>query len=344
MTPSNAWAILAAMRLTRVSLARFGLLLVLFCATSSNLAAPALAAGCAGCLGGSLIECDWEQFSGNTPAGWSSYILAGSASFTPVRGSESHSSFGSASLRMDSAGGYVAGLYRQVGGVTPGVGYKASIGWAAPSNPTDTFGRQLGIDPTGGTDPNASSVVWGPMHFGDGRCLNYPPPDVNVDVSTYAKSSTITVFVKVDHNRSAPGSMIFLDAVSLVVDPSLPPATPVPSTATPIPIPPTRPPVTAAPTATPTFTPTPTATPTSTNTPTPTATHTPTITPTPTPTATPTVTPPSTLPPRPTITPGAPASGAALGSGAAGRLLYGGLGALVGAGMLAGVLMVVRRR
>jgi hypothetical protein len=334
------------MRLTEVFLARLGLLLLVSCFTASELPISALAGGCAGCLGGSLIECDWEQFSGNTPAGWSSYILAGSASFTPVRGSESHSSFGSASLRIDSPGAYVAGFFRQVGGVTPGVGYKASIGWAAPSNPTDSFGRQLGIDPTGGTDPLAPTVVWGPMHFGDGRCLNYPPPDVNVDVSTYAKSSTITVFVKVDHNRSAPGSMIFLDAVSLIIDPSLPPATPVPPTAsrTPTPIPPTRPPATLALTATPTAsrTPTPTATPT--NSPTPTATPTPTITPTPTATDTPTVTPSSTLPPRPTATPGAPPGRPAPDSDANGGFLYGGLGALAGAGMLAGLLMVVRRR
>jgi len=332
------------MRLIAVVLARLGLLLVFLCVATSIWPAPALAAGCGGCLGGSLIECDWEQFSGNAPAGWSSYILAGSASFTPVHGSESHSSFGSASLRIDSPGAYVAGFFRQVGGVTPGVGYKASIGWAAPSNPTDSFGRQLGIDPTGGTDPNAPSVVWGPMHFGDGRCLNYPPPDVNVDVSTYAKSSTITVFVKVDHNRSAPGSMIFLDAVSLVVDPSLPPATPVPPTATATPVPPTRPPATLAPTATPSFTPTPTATATPTVTPTATATHTPTITPTPTATDTPTVTPSSTLPPRPTATPGAPPGRSTSDSDANGGFLYGGLGALAGAGMLAGALLVVRRR
>lgn len=328
------------MRLTMVSWARFGLLLSLLCFAWGNLPAPARAAGCTGCLGGSLIECDWEQFSGNAPAGWSTYVLAGSAGFTPVHGSESHSAFGSASLRIDSPGGYVAGVYRQVGGVTPGVGYKASIGWAAPTSPTDTFGRQLGIDPTGGTDPNAPTVVWGPMHWGDGRCLNYPPPDVNVDVSTYARAATITVFVKIDHNRAAAGSMIFLDAVSLVVDPALPPAT-VPPTATPVP--PTRPPATLAPTftATPTATVTPTATPT--QTPTPTATATPTITPTPTATTTPTATPSSTLPPRPTATPGAPPRATASGETPHG-LLYGGIGALAGAGMLAGVSMAIRRR
>ncbi len=295
-------------------------------------------AGRVGCLAGSLIECDWEQFAGDMPAGWSPYILAGSVSFTAVRGSDSHSALGSASLRLDSAGAYVAGVYRQVHGTTPGVGYKASIAWAAPSSPTDTFGRQLGIDPTGGTDPNAPTVVWGPMHWGDGRCLNYPPPDVNIDVSAYARSSTITVFVKVDHNRPAPGSMIFLDGVSLIADPALPTATPVPPTATPTAMPPTRPPATLTPTATATFTPTPTATAT------PTATHTPTITPTPTSTDTPTTTPTSTLPPRPTATPDqSTATAAAVGATTDG-FLYGGLGALAGAGMLTGILAAVRRR
>ena len=63
------------------------------------------------------------------------------------------------------------------------------------------------------------------MHWGDARGLNYPPPDVNVDVSAVAEAPTITVFVKVDHNRAVPNSMIFLDAVSLFVDPVQPPPT-----------------------------------------------------------------------------------------------------------------------
>jgi len=319
------------------------LLLCLGLALLGSRPAAVVAGDCGGCLGGSLIECDWSQFEGNLPAGWSSYVLAGSVSFRPVYGSESHSAFGSSSLRLDSPGAYVAGLYRQVAGVTPGVAYKASIGWAAPTNPTDTFGRQLGIDPTGGTDPTAPTVVWGPMHWGDGRCLNYPPPDVNIDVSAYARSSTITVFIKIDHNRAAPGSMIFLDAVSLVADPSRPPITPEPPTPTATPIPPTRPPATRAPTATPTAPPTATATPTPTATATPTATDTPTITPTPTATDTPTATPTSTLPPRPTATPAAPAAAWPAAERPIG-FLYGGLGALAGAGALLGVLLAGSRR
>ena len=145
----------------------------------------------------------------------------------------------------------------------PGTAYKASIGWGAPAPPTDSFGRQLGIDPTGGTDANSPNVVWGPMHWGDARGLNYPPPDVNVDVSAVAQAPTITVFVKVDHNRAVPNSMIFLDAVSLFVDPVQPPPTTIPptaipSTATSLPKPAAR--LAPAKTAMPTVTATPTAT------------------------------------------------------------------------------------
>jgi hypothetical protein len=56
------------------------------------------------------------------------------------------------------------------------------------------------------------------------------------------------------------------------------------------------------------------------------------------------MTPSSTLPPRPTITPGAPPGKSAPDNNANGGFLYGGLGALAGAGMLAGVLLAVRRR
>ena len=42
--------------------------------------------------------------------------------------------------------------------------------------------RRLGIDPTGGVDPNSPKVAWGMDYCGDGN-LNYPPPDVNLDVS-----------------------------------------------------------------------------------------------------------------------------------------------------------------
>ena len=305
-----------------------------------------------GCDPGNLIpNCDFEQSSGDLPSGWAAQVLSGQVGFRLVQGSASHSSYGQSSLLLSSNDAYVATINTQVGGVQPGTAYKASIGWGAPAPPTDSFGRQLGIDPTGGTDANSPNVVWGPMHWGDARGLNYPPPDVNVDVSAVAQAPTITVFVKVDHNRSVPNSMIFLDAVSLFVDPVQPPPTAIPPTA----IPPTAtsppkpaPRLAPAKTAVPTVAATPTATMTATVTPTPTPTSTPTITPTPTATYTPTATPTSTLPPRPKATPGAATAAATAAADPKGPaspvILIGGLGALGCAGLLGIALVVSKRR
>ena len=331
------------------------------------LAQPALpAAAQHGCDPGNLIaNCDFEDFSGNLPTGWAAQVLSGQVDFRQVTGPESHSSYGNSSLLLTSGDAYVAVVYAQIGGVQPGAAYVASLGWGAPAAPTETFGRQLGIDPTGGTNPNSPSVVWGHMHWGDARRLNYPPPDVNIDVSAVAQAPTITVYIKVDHNQPVWNSLIFLDAIGLYEDTSVPrqsPPTPMPPTAEPAiaapakqaapaaaasarqAVPPTAAPrrPTARPTATATLTPTPTLTLTPTSTATATATATPTITPTPLPTFTPTPTPSSTLPPRPSATPGAAAGkSAGIASSAGGQpgFLWGGLGALGGAGLLGALLL-----
>lgn len=240
--------------------------------------------------------CDMDSFYGSPPRqipnGWTEFVLAGD----PTYMQDVDTYWGPPSLRIWSSGGtFKAGIHTQVP-VTPGAGYRASIAWGAPNAP-ETFGRQLGIDPTGGTDPNGPTVIWGPMHWGPGRILNYPPPDVNIDVRARAVSSTITVFFLVDHPTSTGDNLIFVDAIALYPDESapaveLPPTeTPTPEAVatvappeppTPLPVPPTA---TSEPTATPTEMPT--ATPTATETPTPTPTPTPSPTASPSPTWTP---------------------------------------------------------
>jgi hypothetical protein len=345
----------AALRWWRVP-ARLYILLILL---ASILLSAGPVAAQHGCDPGNLIpNCDFNSFSGSpprqVPEGWAPFVMFGDLDFRQVTGDESHSLFAPSSLLMSSPGGYVAGIYSQVGGLQPGVAYRASIGWGAPASPASTFGRQLGIDPTGGTDPNAPTVIWGKEHWGEGRFLNYPPSDtghVNIDVSAYAQAPAITVFFKVNHNAATSNSLIYVDAISLEVDPSMPPvtSTPVPPTAAPRP--------TAVPrTATPRPSPTPTAThtPTPTDTPTPTATFTPSITPTFTPTYTPSLTPTSTLPPRPKATRPAeeptvqPRTAGLMRTAAAGDaprgLLWGGVGALGLAGALGIWVILVRRR
>lgn len=245
--------------------------------------------------------CNFDRFSGQPPRqipdGWTPFILAGDLSFSQ----DADTMWEPPALRMWTNGGtFKAGIYTQVD-VAPGGGYRASISWGAPNSP-ETFGRQLGIDPTGGTDPNAPTVVWGPTHWGPGRVLNYTDgKGPNVDVVARAQSGRITIFFLVDHPRSTGDNLIFVDVIALYPDES---AAPLPA--------PTDPPVVAAalpPMATPfpptaTLTPEPSATPTATETATSVPTATPTATPspttTPTATVTPTWTPLSTVTPQPT--------------------------------------------
>ncbi len=257
------------------------------------------------CGTGNLIwNCRFDSFTGappqQVPAGWSPFVVSGSLSF--VQDTDTY--FGPPSLRMWSNGGtFTAGILTQVEGVQPGATYEASWGWGGPNDPA-SFGRKLGIDPTGGTDPLSANVVWGPLHYGDGRFLNYSgpytPDNPNLNVAAVAQSSTVTVFVWVEHPRSTGDNFIFIDQIGLRLDPNAapPPPTAAPATTTPPPLA-TPLPVVAQALVAPTATPSPTSTPTDQ----PTATSSPTPTDTPTPTATPTDTPSPTATPSPTLTP-----------------------------------------
>ncbi len=281
------------------------------------------------------------------PQGWHHYILNGEIDFLP----HVDTYWGAPSLAIGSNGvPFAAGIYQQVQ-VTPGVVYQADAGWAAVMK-TD-FERKLGLDPTGGTDPQAPTVVWGPAEW----AIN-PWPDLTV--STRATGPTMTVFVWTNHQKTYGDDWIFVDAVGLWPDTSQPAATLTPSPSpTPTRKPPTRTPSPVPHTATPTEppaspTPTDTAVPTATPTPTHTATHTPTPTITPTWTPTPTPAPPTAtpLPTRtalPTIVPVAmavPNSGGDSDSGeqptgSATSSTFPGLLLVAGGALLVGMLVVV---
>lgn len=243
--------------------------------------------------------CDMDSFHpappGEVPDGWTEFILSGSPSYAP----DPDTVWGAPSLRIRIFDeGFKAGIYTQVN-VQPGAGYRASVAWGAPNTP-DTFGRQLGLDPTGGTDPNSPTVIWGPMHWGPARMLNYPPPDVNIDVRARAMGDVMTVFFLVDHIANPGDNLIFIDAIALYPDESAP-AIEIPPTDTPVPTDTPAPVAVVAAALPPTATPVPpSVTPTATESPTPSDTPTATSTATPSPSATPTAT--ATWTPWPTAT------------------------------------------
>jgi hypothetical protein len=235
-----------------------------------------------------------EQVAGEKryqiPEGWWYFILSGDPEYRPA----DDTYWGAPSLWMLSDGvPFTAGIYQRVP-VTPGTVYQTDIGWAAVT--VLDFERKLGLDPSGGTDPLAPTVIWSRSEWGMDKW-----PDLTV--SARATAPMMTVFVWVAHPTTHGNDWIFLDAVGLWPDPNQPPATVTPSPSPTVPTP-TRPPPTQTstplpPTATPTE---PLASPTLTETPTPTPSQVPTRTDTPTFTPTPTAATPTAIP-LPTRTP-----------------------------------------
>ncbi len=176
-----------------------------------------------------------------------------------------------------------AGLYQQVSGIQPGTRLRFSAWvqtWSCMAESSETWNRcptgdksnnpapmhiWVGIDPTGGTDWAAPTVV----RSEEGNAWDQW---TLFQVEATAKSNTVTVFIhsRADWTEGWPriSNDVYIDDASLVQI-AAPTPTPRPPTATP------------KATNTPTPTPTPENTPTPTITPTPAATPTPTITPTP---------------------------------------------------------------
>ena len=249
----------------------------------------------------------WGPNDSQIPNGWEPFVVMDPA--IPPQFKDS-AAFGGFTERLDGDHCLViwshwvpfdAGIFQRVQ-VTPGVAYLFQVEWAPMQSYNAEQGgmitqdgfmmRVIGLDPTGGTDPNSPNIVWSQELWKKKRVAkDY------LRVSAVAQSDTMTAFIRVKNPQPHGQDQIFIDVASLVVDPNQPP--PPPPTDTPVPPTNTRVPPTAT-SIPPTDTPTPTETPTSTPTPTPTSTATPTPTDTPTATYTPTSTPTYTPTPTPT--------------------------------------------
>jgi LysM repeat protein len=180
-------------------------------------------------------------------------------------------------------GQHIAGLYQQVGNITPGTQLRFTIymqTWSCMpsatqwndcptghlSNSPSPMHTRVGIDPVGGTNPWSPTIVWSPEIDAYDQWTRF-------QVEAVAGASTVTVFtysypdwndhVFRIHNDVYvdDGSLIALNQVPVVETP-VPPepeATPDPSQPTPIPADTATPAptATAGPTATPAATPTP---------------------------------------------------------------------------------------
>ncbi|RME46843.1 MAG: carboxypeptidase regulatory-like domain-containing protein [Caldilineae bacterium] len=98
-----------------------------------------------------------------------------------------------------------AGVYQQIGGLTVGESYGFQAGILQvfeTTNRTDpatgVMARRVGIDPTGGTDPESPNVVWSPLEehatfSSGGKKYTWFWPSVGAQ----AQATTMTVFIRV---------------------------------------------------------------------------------------------------------------------------------------------------
>jgi hypothetical protein len=112
----------------------------------------------------------------------------------------------------------------QLASVTPGKSYSLS-GWmlslcGGSAQPSDCpagyyMAKMLGIDPSGGTDPTAASVIWveDRRNFTESRWAN-------LRLGATAQSSTMTVFARINSPFLWHGAHAFIDAMSLVRSPT----------------------------------------------------------------------------------------------------------------------------
>ncbi|NOR81963.1 MAG: LysM peptidoglycan-binding domain-containing protein [Ardenticatenales bacterium] len=130
---------------------------------------------------------------------------------------------------------HTAGMYQKVFGIQPGARLQFSIWAQVWSSSEDDPGQsvepgqinlQIGLDPTGNTDPWASTVAWSPIH-------NQYDTWLQVAIEASAQTDAVTVFMKsaplfpVKHNDT-----YWDDAVLIAIEASPPTAQPSPTPGT----------------------------------------------------------------------------------------------------------------
>jgi LysM domain len=101
-----------------------------------------------------------------------------------------------------------AGVYQRVA-VTPGQRLQFSTYLYGYTNPGNNIDMRVGIDPTGGTNPYSSNVVWSPGYAALNSWLLFA-------VEATAQAPAVTVFIYARPNWAYPSSAIYTDDASLI--------------------------------------------------------------------------------------------------------------------------------
>ncbi|MET8091276.1 PKD domain-containing protein [Micromonospora sp. NPDC005220] len=165
-----------------------------------------------------------QRATGQVANGWEPYVLAGSA----PTGTGQHAASNFVVHGGRRSQGLVPGPQQRVGvrqriGANPGWEYQLTAWYDLDE--ADPATARLGVDPTGGTDPTSTAVVWS-----DGTTAQRWSP---LTVRVAARAAAVTVFLEATadrrDSRQGGGRVWFDDVDLLAVQPYCPPESPPPS-------------------------------------------------------------------------------------------------------------------
>ncbi|MBI3912896.1 MAG: YncE family protein [Chloroflexi bacterium] len=166
--------------------------------------------------------------------GWESFVFTGMPPQFNVVDNEKIDPHWS--QQVFSANTFDAGIQQTVWNLQPGVNYWYRLGYSlaaksynGPNVRVNTIGRKIGVDPTGGNDPQSPNVIWGPDLFDGNVAVNRP----EMTMVFTARSDHATIFLRAMATDGSSGeNRVWFDAVCGEARPDLPPSTPLAGTTT----------------------------------------------------------------------------------------------------------------
>lgn len=142
--------------------------------------------------------------SGAVGNGWTPFVISGTLAF---QAGQVEPPLNHWQVFFADAGSYRAGIAQTVtGDLQPQDNLRATARVYPPSR-VDGITKTIGLDPLGGSDPTAPSVVWS-SDGSDGAWAT-------LTVTATAAATQTTVFVKVEQAAGGPHGLVFVDDVTL---------------------------------------------------------------------------------------------------------------------------------
>lgn len=173
---------------------------------------------------GSMGPANHDTPYGTVVDGWDPFIFSGNP--PNYRWEENEMIDPGGAQQLYSSNTFDAGVMQTVRNLKPGMSYMVRWGYSlaaksydGPNVRVQTIGRKLGVDPTGGRDPHAPTVLWGPDIFDGKPALNLP----QMQMIFVAVSPNATIFCRAMATDGSGGeNRCWIDAICMEARPEIP--------------------------------------------------------------------------------------------------------------------------